>query len=462
MDRKSSGSKPKTTATSAREHIVTVNKKIYQRSRYVVHIRVHDGQDLTSQAYIWPSVPRGTFHVVSFETPSSSPKTLDHIILLRLTGYSQKQETHEGKQRRLSYQNISPTKNHTHSHKQTHLTLNMCQINIIHFSHPEAQATSNPSNPSSSSIVAALNLLPTRLTTDEFLSKTQPPHEFAICPTHINNKNSCCCVAYKQTMPCLLWKLHSSDVANNINSGVNASECPSLSVTHEHHPLSLLIPLQAPQAPQAPAAPFKKSESLTLTTPPIPARGSQESLSQARTSLLSTADEIHKQKLTLDRTIVEVSELMELLFLELAEACATTFQPLRQQHQQEPAAKRHAFFVREFERPLNRCAELCQKIREADEKIGELFKTFVQKRKGMGELVVAFERKNKECSSTVQELAGCDVYPVGKAREVLRELSTANVAEVCEGSVRRGRELREEMVRLLEGVERFMQPVQRL
>lgn len=153
---------------------------------------------------------------------------------------------------------------------------------------------------------------------------------------------------------------------------------------------------------------------------------------------------------------------MELLFLELAEACATTFQPLRQQHQQEPAAKRHAFFVREFERPLNRCAELCQKIREADEKIGELFKTFVQKRKGMGELVVAFERKNKECSSTVQELAGCDVYPVGKAREVLRELSTANVAEVCEGSVRRGRELREEMVRLLEGVERFMQPVQRL
>src|SRR4051812_48638635 len=101
----------------------------------------------------------------------------------------------------------------------------MCQINIIHFSHPEAQAASNPSsNPSS--IATALNLPPTRLTIDEFLSRNQPPHEFALCPMHINNDiNNSCCVAYKQTMPCLLWKLHSSDVAGNVAGGVNAAEC---------------------------------------------------------------------------------------------------------------------------------------------------------------------------------------------------------------------------------------------
>ncbi|KAK3951085.1 hypothetical protein QBC32DRAFT_393272 [Pseudoneurospora amorphoporcata] len=288
----------------------------------------------------------------------------------------------------------------------------MCVINIIHFSHHDLRGDSSPScnfnlfTPSNPHF-NKLNL-PYRLTETEFMSQRQPPHEFALCPTHINS----CCVVYKQTTPCPLWRFHSSDDVG----GVNAAGCPNL-------------------------------ESMSFVGPRHP-----KTVSQARISLLSTADEIHKQKLTMDRNIVEASELMELLLLELAEACASLL------HKHQPAAKRQAFFLRELETPLNQCAELCEKIREADEAISELFKVFLQRRKGMADLVVALEKKNKD-TSTVQEFAGCDVYPVGKARQILRELSVANVREVCEGPVRRGRELRKEMVRLLERVETFMQPV---
>ena len=305
----------------------------------------------------------------------------------------------------------------------------MCVINIIHFSHPSAP----------SSAASKLNL-PPRLTEPEFLSHQQLPHEFALCPTHINT----CCVAYKQTMPCLLWKFHCAvDVG-----GVNAAACPSLSVTQEHHPLSMLLPEDEMGTTAQDMNASAKGES----EPQQPQLHSQN-LSEARTTLLSTADSIHTLKLTMDRTIVEASELMELLFLELAEACATT---LQDGHHHEPAAKRQAFFSRELEKPLNQCAELCQKIKEADDKICELFQTFLGRRKGLADLVVAAQKTNGD---TVLELYGGETYPVGKAREVLRELSVANVAEVCEGSVRRGGELREEMVRLLEGVSEFLQPV---
>ena len=177
------------------------------------------------------------------------------------------------------------------------------------------------------------------------------------------------------------------------------------------------------------------------------------SLSSARSTLLSTADALHVQKLTLDRHIIEASELLELLFLELAEACAVL--PPSEQH---PLAKRHAYFSRKLEEPLNQCAELCQRILEADKKFSELFGEFLLTRKGMAELVLATARNNRESSAVHELYGGCEVYPLGKAREVLREVSVADVREVCEGSVRRGRALRGEMGKLLEGVERFMMP----
>ncbi|KAK3348156.1 hypothetical protein B0H65DRAFT_422862 [Neurospora tetraspora] len=300
----------------------------------------------------------------------------------------------------------------------------MCRINIIHFSphhhdfHSEAPPNSlrltticnncNLFNSKSSSIAfAKLNLLPRRPTEDEFMTQRQPPHQFVLCPTHVN---SCCCVAYKQTTACLLQKFHSAgwqwqDVAA-ATAATTAAAAAAADVDGD-------------------------------------VNGDFQSFSQARTSVLGTADEIHKQKVVMDKHLLEASELLEQLFLDLADARATI-------HARQPAQRRASFF-REFEIPLQRAVELCQKIREADERICEDFKVFLQRRKGMSNLLMAIDKK---------ETINSGFYPISKARQDLTELSASNIREVCEGSLRRGRELSAELVRLLDAVSNFVQPVQ--
>lgn len=363
----------------------------------------------------------------------------------------------------------------------------MCRINIIHFSphhhdfHSEAPPNSlrltticnncNLFNSKSSSIAfAKLNLLPRRPTEDEFMTQRQPPHQFVLCPTHVN---SCCCVAYKQTTACLLQKFHSAgwqwqdvaaataattaaaaaaadvdgDVNGDVNSdgdgggyGVDVAGCPNLLVTREYHPLSLLL---TNLEDFHPFLAVDQEDQDDLGGDDDIQHFQFQSFSQARTSVLGTADEIHKQKVVMDKHLLEASELLEQLFLDLADARATI-------HARQPAQRRASFF-REFEIPLQRAVELCQKIREADERICEDFKVFLQRRKGMSNLLMAIDKK---------ETINSGFYPISKARQDLTELSASNIREVCEGSLRRGRELSAELVRLLDAVSNFVQPVQ--
>ncbi|KAJ4420287.1 hypothetical protein N0V85_000635 [Neurospora sp. IMI 360204] len=305
----------------------------------------------------------------------------------------------------------------------------MCRINIIHFSHHDFHQDSlttcncNLFNPSFSIVAAAkLNLLP-RPTEDEFMTHRQPQHQFVLCPTH------------PTTTPCLLQKFHHSSAVG----GVNAAGCPNLAVTAEYHPLSMIIDNNENSESELASV---DQDDLGLGGDDVPRF---QSLSQARTAIFSTADEIHKQKVVIDKHLVEAAEVMEGLFLDFAHARAT-MQPL--------PAQRLAFF-REFERPLNQCAELCHKIREADESICENFKAFLQRRKGMSNLLMAVEKKD-----ALQETINSGGYSVSKARQDLTELSASNIREVCEGSLRRGRELSTELVRLLDAVSNFVQPVQ--
>ncbi|KAK3486782.1 uncharacterized protein B0T23DRAFT_447950 [Neurospora hispaniola] len=340
----------------------------------------------------------------------------------------------------------------------------MCLINIIHFSHhhdfsPPVQTpnTNSSSSSSSFSISTTCNNYhlsnPTRLTEQEELMSLQrlPQHHFVPCPTHTNNH----CVVYKQTMPCLLQRFHSSSsaAAAEVNANANAdseegegginvlSTCPNLQLTNEYHPLSLLLAdnnnTESNSIIPGPIHRFQTSDTTTTTT--------TTTLSQAKTTLLSTADEIHQQTVVLNTHILETCSLLTPLFQKLAAVHTThTTQPTTPLLQR--AQTRALFMQLESEVPLQRASELCQAINQAEVKIRELFKVFLQRRKSMSDLLVAVE--NKEGTDSA--------YTISKARRDLRELSVANIREVCEEPVRRGREVVGEVVRVLEGVESML------
>ncbi|KAK3490049.1 hypothetical protein B0T13DRAFT_519650 [Neurospora crassa] len=371
----------------------------------------------------------------------------------------------------------------------------MCLINIIHFSHhhdfyPPAETTNtNSSTSSSSSSSSSISTTSTtfnnyhlsnltRLTAQEELISLQrlPQHHFVSCPTHTNHH----CVIYKQTMPCLLQRFHSSPAAaaaaaanttaaaevnananadsEEGNDGINVSTCPNLQLTNEYHTLNLLLADNTTTTTTTNNNNNTESNSIPgpIQRQPVQHQPFQ-TLSQAKTSLLSTADAIHQQTIKLTTHILETCSLLEPLFQKLAAVPTTQPMTLPQSHhqpgqqQQQQQQTRALFSVfREFEIPLQRASELCQAINHADAKIRELFSVFLQRRQEMADLLpVAVENKDMEGID-------CGVYTVSRAKQDLRELlSTENIREVCQEPVRRGREVVREVVRVLEGVEGY-------
>lgn len=369
----------------------------------------------------------------------------------------------------------------------------MCHVNIIHFSHHhEISHPAETPNTNSSTITTTsttynnCNLSnPNRLTRQEELISHQrlPQHRFVRCPTHTNHR----CVVYKQTMPCLLQRFHSSpaaapaaaapaapaapttttpaEVNTNVNASpaeheggmINVSTCPNLQLTSEHHPLRLLL----------------DNTTTTTTTNNVNINNSEngesmpggdgvqqrsQTLSQAKTTLLSTANELHQQTIKLNTHILETCSLLEFLFQKLAAHTHThthtnsththTQAMTLQRHQ--PAQHQPAPFniFKELEIPLQHATELCQEINQADAKITDLFKTFLQRRKEMVDLLTSMAALQQGGLNN-----GAYPYTTSKARQDLRELSTGNIREVCEEPMRREWEVVREVVRVLEGVE---------
>ncbi|KAK3388780.1 hypothetical protein B0T20DRAFT_397766 [Sordaria brevicollis] len=293
----------------------------------------------------------------------------------------------------------------------------MCQINLLHFSSPTASfrtASNIPARPSSEA---------------DFITNSYPTHQFTPCPTHHLTNSDGVCVAYKQATPCRLYRFHSAE-----DLDLSFHECPSLVVTHEHHPLSLIIPSSS--QPATSRSRDVDDSDLVALEGAMTDIATLESLKQAKAALLKVADEIRSHIVVIDNAVVEGSKVMERLFIDFALAA-------------DDVSTEQAFLLTR-ETQLQRAVAYCREIRECDEKVCELFREFLVRRKRMEEMVVAVEKEGIAVAS--EEGAG---YSVEKAKVDLRQLSPENVNDECEGPLTRGRELRGELVRLLEAVEGF-------